>query len=456
MTRALTLLCGLLAAAPLGASDDLLFSDGAKTVCVRIEVTDGDTSPEVAWASFLDALFVYFDRDGNGMLSEAEAKRVFPLPLFNGKEVGPDFAAQDADRDGKVSKDEFRAFYRLRDFTSVAVVLRPPSVETHALNDALFRHLDRDGNGELSAAELRAAPDLLKRLDDDEDEALTAKELLGTAARAPIAAPAGVKLVPVEKDRPDATLRLAPGGKPALGNAGPAFRLSADGARLQLPDGVCAVTATRDDPAAGLRAAKAFYLAQFKSAAGGKPATKALFEDDPTAQVLTGLFDAADRDGDGKLTLAELEAFFDLVDRGVGCRVVVAVTDRGRNLFDVFDANGDGRLDIGELLKASKALPDELARDKPLTRGAIPAAYRLAVNRGPAGDAFGPVPFGAVVEPKPPVVVAQGPAWFKALDKNGDGFVSAQEFVGPPELFAKLDADGDGRIGLNEAERARP
>jgi hypothetical protein len=41
------------------------------------------------------------------------------------------------------------------------------------------------------------------------------------------------------------------------------------------------------------------------------------------------------------------------------------------------------------------------------------------------------------------------------MDKNGDGFVSAQEFIGPPELFAKLDTNHDGRISVEEAEAAR-
>jgi Ca2+-binding EF-hand superfamily protein len=181
-----------------------------------------------------------------------------------------------------------------------------------------------------------------------------------------------------------------------------------------------------------------------------------LFDDDPTAAVLAGLFDAADRDGDGRLTRAELEAFFDLVERGVGCRVVVTVTDRGRNLFDLFDTDGDGRLDLGELLRAGRTLPDQLARDGPLDAGAVPASYRLVAARGPVGESFGPVPFGRAANPKAPAAVARGPAWFRAMDKNGDGFVSEREFVGPPELFAKLDADGDGRISVAEAEAAKP
>jgi Ca2+-binding EF-hand superfamily protein len=454
--RALLAAVLVTAGAARGAAGDagLVFPDGAAPARLRLEVLADGQPPDRAWAAFLDRLFTHFDRDGDGSLSPAEAARVFPLPLPGGREVAMDFAALDTDRDGKGSRAEFRAFYRSRGFTPVAVVTRPAPPEALALGEALFRHLDRDGDGRLSAAELRQAPALLRRFDEDEDEVLTAAELLGPAPGRALQ-PAGLRVAPApEGAAPTAVLRLPVGGKPSLTGGGP-FRLSPDGSRLRVPGGTCAVTVAADDPVAGFRAARRFYLAQFKAAAGEQAAEKKLFEDDPAARVLAGLFDAADRDGDGKLTLAELEAFFDLVELGVACRVVVTVTDRGRNLFDLFDANSDGRLDLAELTRAARVLPDELARERPLDRAAVPASYRLAVGRGPVAASFGPVPFGSA-RPGPPAAppAARGPRWFRAMDRNGDGYVSRLEFVGPPELFAKLDRDGDGRISPEEAERA--
>lgn len=452
----LALLVTMLALAGPVRGADLVFPHGEKEIRLRIEYADGERAPDAAWAEFLGRLFAHFDRDGDGALSEAEAQRVFALPLADNKVIAPDFSAMDADRDGKVTPTEFRAFYRAGEFTPLTVVVQVLPADALAPGAALFQNLDRNGDGKLSAAELKHAPAVLKRLDDDEDEVLTAKELLA-AGDAPKLAPAGVKLAASVKTPPDAVLRLALGGKPSLAPATSAFKLAPDGGRLTVPGGSCVVTVSRDDPAAGFRAAKNFYLAQFKATAGNKPAAKALFEDDPTAQVLVGLFDAADRDGNGKLTLAELETFFDLVERGVSCRVVVTVSDRGRNLFDLFDADGNSSLDLGELLRAGRTLPDELARDGEVTRDAVPASYRLVAGRGPVGDSFGPVPFGAAAKPKPPAVAAaRGPAWFRAMDKNGDGFVSAREFVGPPALFAKLDANGDGRISADEAAAVEP
>lgn len=456
MKATVAVLVALVLAAPVRAAEaDLLFPDGANFARLRLVVSDSE-SPVFEWEVFLAKLFGHFDRDDNDSLSETEVKRIFALPLHGGREIAPDFAAMDANRDGKVTYAEFRAFYRDRGFTLVTVVVRSAPAEALALGDALFRHLDRDSDGKLSAEELRQAPALLKRFDEDEDEVLTAAELLGTNRPVGEVKPAGLKLA-AEKGEPVAALKLVLGGKPTLTSGSKFFRLSEDGARLHVAGGVCTLTATKDDPATGFRAAKSFYLAQFRAAAGDKPAAKALFEDDPTAQVLAGLFDSADRDGDDKLTRAELDAFFDLIELGLACRVIVTATDRGRNLFDLFDTNGDGRLTLDELTRGAKHLPGELARDKPLERAAVPASYRLTVGRGPVGESFGPVPFGAAAKPKPPAAVAaRGPKWFLAMDKNGDGFVSAREFVGSPELFARLDTNSDGRISAEEAEAAKP
>ena len=40
------------------------------------------------------------------------------------------------------------------------------------------------------------------------------------------------------------------------------------------------------------------------------------------------------------------------------------------------------------------------------------------------------------------------------MDRNRDGLVTLTEFLGPPELFRRLDLNGDGFIGVDEAEHA--
>ena len=58
-----------------------------------------------------------------------------------------DFAKLDTDRDGRGARAEFKTFYRLIGFTPLVVVTRPPPVERLRLGEALFRYLDRDGDG---------------------------------------------------------------------------------------------------------------------------------------------------------------------------------------------------------------------------------------------------------------------------------------------------------------------
>jgi Ca2+-binding EF-hand superfamily protein len=418
--------------APAMAADPVLaIPTGSGMARLQLELTVNGKAPEVAWAAFLDKLFDHFDRDADGILSAAESARVFPLPLAGGRV---------AKLDGQHDRTAFKSFYRDAGFTPVVALVEPAPADTLALGAALFRALDRDRNGKLSVAELRDAPALLRRLDEDEDEVLGAAELLAASQGGKVTA-AGLKLVPPDDTKPNAALRVPVGGRPTLATSSDRFQLT--GSRLTVPGGVCVLGELPVDSVATLPAAKAFYLAQFKGLVGDKPATKAVLEDDPTTQVLASLFDAADRDGDGKLTRAELEAFFDLIEAGVRCRVVVTAVDRGRNLFDRFDANGDGRLDLAELTRGPGT---------PLGPDAVPASYRLAVGLGSVGDSFGPVPLGSVAKPKPVAkAVIAGPRWFRAMDRNADGFVSANEFLGAPELFTRLDTDRDGRISPDEA-----
>lgn len=50
----------------------------------------------------------------------------------------------------------------------------------------------------------------------------------------------------------------------------------------------------------------------------------------------------------------------------------------------------------------------------------------------------------------------RGPGLFERSDRNGDGFVSKDEFAaGRTTLFSKLDANADGSIDQTEIEKAR-
>jgi Ca2+-binding EF-hand superfamily protein len=261
--------------------------------------------------------------------------------------------------------------------------------------------------------------------------------------------------------RPD---QSAEGGAEAAGAAEPAdtaiggaaVRFSGDGLATVVLDSVQIDIACQPG-SGGPAAARAAYLEQFKAADkdGNGYLEAAELAENPLARDTFALLDS---DGDGKLFEAEALAWFDQRETSARSRVVLTLSDQGRDLFEILDVNHDGRLSRRELAAAVHRLPLwDADGDGELGAGEIPNHYRLAFGRGePSLPALAPgaatpaASGGPALKAPPP-----GPAWFQSMDRNRDGEIASREFLGAPALFERLDSNSDGVLDAAEAGAAR-
>ncbi len=325
-----------------------------------------------------------------------------------------------------------------------------------ALAEQVIKHYDKDKDGRLDRSEIALDPELFKALDTNKDNQLDAIELMKLLRRPP-EIEAVVRLGKLAgKESP--TDPVAPGGKSRAlalavrpGTAGTLLITLGDSQiDLRRTD---AVTGATDDQ---IRQQSEFirrqYLARLKEAdPKGRGYVELLDVKKPRFMDLQTLFVLADRDGDGKLTEAEVNAWFDLQAKAVHSYVSLAVAENGRGLFDILDANRDGSLGLRELRTAWERLkPYDSDGDGCISRAEIPRQFQLTLGLGQAASFFRQ---GGQGMGQPTASTARGPVWFRKMDRNGDGDVSLREFLGTREEFEKIDTDHDGLISVEEAER---
>jgi Ca2+-binding EF-hand superfamily protein len=195
------------AAPALPANDvqDFVFLGEARPVFIRLHVSVDGRPVQAGWDEFMKYLFTYLDVNGDGVLSKEEAERaptveqlINGIPnsgfgAFGGGGGGParpTMAELDSNNDGKVTLAELGAYYRSRGFAPFQLQTeakqpnpfgqffggsREPTVE--AVSEAIFALLDTNKDGKLTKEELAAAPVVLLRLDQNDDEMIVPQEL---------------------------------------------------------------------------------------------------------------------------------------------------------------------------------------------------------------------------------------------------------------------------------------
>jgi Ca2+-binding EF-hand superfamily protein len=415
-------------------------------------------------------LYRRLDTNKDGKLTEEELKKA--PALLAGLDSNEDEALTGEEVRGTVSSNQFGYALNTQSqaINAESGLVQIPSEAAHAgLARQVLGRYDRNKDGKLSRGESGLDEATFKKLDGNHDGQLNAAELAGFFRR-----DADLELVArPSPSRPVANATAEVINKVSMGlgftamtpRSADVFNPSkrdmplASRLRRDNPQGVGIVLGDTDlslavpaSQGTNFSGVKQYYLQQFKQADTKKKGY--LERKQATDPFLGQFFEMADRKGEGKMYEKDLKNLLDIQEEGAGCRLQLDVNDQGRSLFDLLDVNHDGRLSQRELRDGWAQLKAYAHGKEGLARGDI--TRRLQVQIAAGANQYGPRPVVAIAyygQATPAAAPSKAPRWFTQMDRNRDNDVSRAEFLGPEEAFRQMDGDGDGLISVKEAVR---
>jgi Ca2+-binding EF-hand superfamily protein len=407
-----------------------------------------------------DALFNHLDRDNNGMLTKEElAAAVSSLHRF------------DLDDNELIDPNELEPFSNpiaalTQNLTRRGKYAPVPTVVELSADDPSMgpvRHLlkkyDKGTNDSVAAGDNRLGPGEFgihpgdfAAADTDSDGELDSEELRRYLAKV---GPDLELVVKLSGNGSDATTIEASGsGAPALPPGVHVHRLSE--ADIEIAVGEVNLEFHADGGEQAVDAAKQYYAGQFRAADKNNDKYLEKSEVNDHHGPFAALFDMIDRDGDGKIYMKDVEEFVDRQSGAARSQMVLSVADQGRAIFAIVDLNRDRHLGVREIRNAVARVSSwDRNGDGLIGSDEIPHHYELSIGRGQiTGVGMSSLRSPAAMMAPSPAPAADGPAWFRKMDRNRDGDISRREFLGPRAAFERLDADGDGLI--TAAEAAKP
>jgi Ca2+-binding EF-hand superfamily protein len=165
------------------------------------------------------------------------------------------------------------------------------------------------------------------------------------------------------------------------------------------------------------------------------------------------LFELIDADGDSKIFADEMKLYVAAFSEPTASNCRMQLYDTGYGFFMALDGNADGRVSRRERLKSALSLA-ALDRDGKLGIAEKEPVRHVHVEFTRATYKL----FSASEELVADTPAFQrrmptGPIWFQRMDKNNDGDLVWNEFLGHIETFHQLDTNGDDMLDPEEAAK---
>jgi len=408
---------------------------GGEVVVYRQDSTSSNNDLEV---------FKFLDTDKSGYLDPAEMAAAATKML-----------ERDQDQDECISFQEFLPVPEPDEMAQAVVVRRPGAtdrpqattadllrdISSPLLASQLLRKYDKNRDKKLTPEELGWDLERVKMLDRNSDGKLDEKDL------------AGISATPVDLDL-SIDIAGAPEGEQSLViNSTLGERIDdakrPDLLRLVFPSAVLTLSFRKID---SIKTAIERALKDFNTIDVDGNGYIDAAETMTRVRFQTGLFEQLDADGDGKIFGEEMEKYVKALAEPKSTTAQVNLYDTGRGFFESLDTNGDGRISMREMKAAGKSLKRmarvneaKLAPDDPARNFHIEFLRNSFTLFGPEDQMI------AQSSPSFEQREAIGPIWFRRMDRNNDGDLTWNEFLGPREVFHRIDMDGDGLIDPQEA-----
>lgn len=385
-------------------------------------------------------VFRVLDADESGLIERVEM-RLAPARI----------AERDTDFDQCVTFDEFlnEAPQGFAEPQLVSVDVEPPAtLHSELLRDArepilaarLVRRYDDDRDAHLTSAELGWTDARTGRLDSDGDRRLNMQEL---GRLADVSVPEISLDIDLSRPASEA-MQLAGAAAAEVAMVRPDLvRLKQTGATLSIG---YRYRAPLEE--ARQNAATAFNAIDVD--ANGYLDREEVAEHQRFERYL---FDAMDGDEDDRVFAEEMLSYVEAYTEPASTTCQVTLLDTGNGFFQMLDQNADGRISIRELRECEQRLVEASSGEPAINPSRLTKAYRIEIVRGGV-SLFGRVDRPSAETPAALIKPPSGPVWFQRMDRNGDGDLTWDEFLGPREIFHQIDADRDDLIDETEATQA--